>query len=260
MKTLLLVVVGLAALGQSQPPEQVSSSAPRVPVLVELFTSEGCSSCPPADAFLQKLDQQPVPGAEMIVLSEHVTYWDHDGWKDPYSSSFYTDRQTAYSEQLHTGRIYTPEMVVDGTNEFVGSKQTHANEAFTQALSSHKVAVRVSAISFDPPNTLRAHVETDSLPASPAGKKVDVYVAVALNRAESQVSRGENAGHTLAHTAVVRSMMKVGVTRPGQSFVQDVELKLSSGLDPRNLRVIAFIQEAHQGKVIGATARQVSKT
>jgi hypothetical protein len=230
----------------------------RTPVLVELFTSEGCSSCPPADALLSKLDRQPAAGAELVVLSEHVDYWNHLGWRDPYSSHFYSERQSAYADRLGLSSIYTPQIVVDGSIEFVGSSAQSANEAFVQALGAPKIPVRVSSITLEQADILRAHIETEALTDSFASHEAEVYVAVALNHAESQVSRGENDGQRLAHTAVVRNFLKIGSLRLGQGFAQDVRLKLEPGADPHNLRLIAFLQEPHQGRVMGAAMQSVS--
>jgi len=234
-----------------------SSSEGRTPVLVELFTSEGCSSCPPADALLQKLDQQPVAGEEMIVLSEHVDYWNHIGWKDPYSARFYSDRQGIYAKRLGLSDVYTPQMVVDGTTQFTGSDAALAEKAFAVALTKPKIAVRLSSVSPGTTNVLLAHLETGALQEAFGLREVDIYIAVALNRAESQVSGGENSGRRLSHTAVVKSIVKVGRLRKGQTFAQDVQLKLDPGTDTRNLRLIAFVQEPGQGRVIGAAVQTV---
>ncbi|MGA8621379.1 MAG: DUF1223 domain-containing protein [Candidatus Sulfotelmatobacter sp.] len=228
------------------------------PVLVELFTSEGCSSCPPADALLSKFDRQSRTGAEIVVLSEHVDYWNDLGWKDPYSSHVYSDRQNTYADRLGLSSVYTPQMVVDGSIEFVGSSARSANEAFGQALGAPKIPVRLSSITVERTDILRAHIETEALTDSFGSHEAEVYVAVALNHAESQVSRGENGGQRLAHTAVVRTLFKIGSVHLGQSFAQDVQLKLESGTDPHNLRLIAFLQQPHQGRVIGTAVQSVS--
>jgi hypothetical protein len=233
-------------------------SEARTPVLVELFTSEGCSSCPPADRFLEKLDGQPVQGAEMIVLSEHVDYWNHIGWKDPYSASLYSQRQSAYANRFGLDSVYTPQMVVDGTSEFVGSNSGLADKAFRKALGVPKLPVHLSSISADASNTLHAHLESAALDASFGAREADVYVAVALNRAESQVSAGENAGHRLAHVSVVKSLTKVGALKQGQVLAQDVQLKLGHGSDSSGLRLIAFVQEPRQGRVLGAASVPVN--
>lgn len=258
MKVLLVPVVACCVMalagmpGSWLEPEKTSDATARVPVLVELFTSEGCSSCPPADAFLQKLDQQPLAGAKVIVLSEHVDYWNHIGWKDPYSARFYSDRQSTYASRFDLDGPYTPQMVVDGSSEFVGSDPQLARKAFDRALQVQKIPVRLSSISVGAGNTLQAHVETGLV-----GADAEIVVVVALNHAESQVSGGENGGRTLTHTAVVRTMMKIGMVSPGQAFAQDVRVKLESGSVRNNLRVIAFVQEVRQGKVLGATEEPV---
>jgi hypothetical protein len=258
VSTIALILVAAGVLTWAS--ETASSADARTPVLVELFTSEGCSSCPPADAFLQKLDGQPVAGEEMIVLSEHVDYWNHDGWKDPYSAPFYSDRQGAYARRLGLESIYTPQMVVDGTIQFTGSDAALADKAFAKELTKPKIAVRLSSVSLGATKVLLAHLETGALQPSFGLREADVYVAVALNRAESQVSRGENAGRKLAHTAVVKTIVKVGRFRQGQALTKDIQLKFDPGSDAGNLRLIAFVQEPDQGRVIGAAEQTVGTT
>ncbi|MGA2004259.1 MAG: DUF1223 domain-containing protein [Terriglobales bacterium] len=226
------------------------------PILVELFTSEGCSSCPPADRLIENMDSsQPVPGAQLIVLSEHVDYWDHDGWKDPNSSAALTQRQDDYVHALGLQTPYTPQTIVDGTIEMRANNGQQVSQAFQKALADPKIAVRIGEVSFDAtnPTILRARVEADG---ESNNHNADVYVAVALNRVESQVLHGENGGKHLTHVAVVQQLTKVGKLRKGKNFGETVQLKLKPGTDPKNIRIVAFVQESGPGKVLGAAMRR----
>jgi hypothetical protein len=228
-----------------------TASAQLHPVLLELFTSEGCSSCPPADGLLQKLDlHQPIPGAQLIVLSEHVDYWDHDGWKDPNSSAELTQRQDSYEGKLGEKTPYTPQMIADGTTIVKMTSPDLVKQALEKAASTPKISVRIGDVTVDAgnPAVLRAHIETD---ANVENHNADVYVVAALDHVESQVLKGENGGKHLTHVAVAQEFKKIGKIEKGKTFSQEVELKLKPGTDPKNVRVIAFIQEPGPGKLLG---------
>lgn len=231
-------------------------SADAHPVLVELFTSEGCSSCPPADALLLKMDTSPlVGGAQLIVLSEHVDYWDHDGWKDPNSSAALTERQAAYVRALGLKEPYTPQLIVDGTSEVRANNPQQFSKVFQEAAATPKVPVRIGEVSVDAgnPAVLRTRIDADG---SSDNHNADVYVAVALDRVESQVLHGENGGRHLTHVAVVQQITKVGKLPKGKSFGETVQLKLKPGTDPKNVRIVAFVQESGPGKLLGAALRK----
>jgi len=232
-----------------------SSTLPN-PVLIELFTSEGCSSCPPIDIYVQKLDaSQPVPGAQLIVLSEHVTAWDHDGWKDPNSLSSLSDRQIAYVGALKLSEPVTPQIIVDGSQEMPLSDPKQIKDILQKAAATPKVPVRIGEPAIDAanPTAWRVHIETD---ANSDNHNADVFVAVALDHVESQVLKGENGGKHLVHVAVVQQITKVGKLPKGKTFAQDVQLKLNPGTDPKNVRLIAFVQEPGPGKLLGAALRK----
>lgn len=233
-----------------------NQTATNVPVLIELFTSEGCSSCPPADILIKNLDMaQPIPGAQLIVLSEHVTYWDHDGWKDPNSSSALTDRQSSYETALGEKTLYTPQLIVDGTQQIRVGDAKQLLETLQKAAASPTIPVRIGDLTVDPanPSVLHARIETD---INSEKHNADVYIAVALDHVESQVLRGENGGKHLIHVAVVQELTKVGKLPKGKSFAQDVQLKLRPGEDPKNIRLVALVQESGPGKVLGAALRK----
>ncbi len=213
----------------------------RVPVLLELFTSEGCSSCPAADRLLENLDrEQPVAGAELVVLSEHVDYWNHLGWSDPYSSAAYSERQRDYAGRLGADEVYTPQLVVDGRKQFVGSNRAAALNAIQEAAHTPKIAVTLRAVRKG--SDVEVHVEAGG------AESAAVYLVLALERAESSVSRGENAGRHLGHVSVAYSIKKIGMTSRDLGFQKDLRAGLKSG----TTRVIVFLQEPKTRHVFGA--------
>jgi hypothetical protein len=227
-----------------------------VPVLVELFTSEGCSSCPPADELLQQMDvSQPAPGIQLIVLSEHVDYWNHDGWKDPYSSSSLTERQNGYVHSLGLNTAYTPEMIVDGASELKATGMQQLIQALQKAAAAPKTPVRITSLNVESASQplVRAHIEVDGTLQK---HNADIYVVVALDHAESQVLRGENTGRHLAHVAVAEEFTRIGKLEKQNKFSKDVQIKLKPGIEPTNIRIIAFVQESGPGKVLGAALQK----
>ncbi len=214
------------------------SPTARVPVLIELFTSEGCSSCPPADRLLEKLDkEQSVPGAELVVLSEHVDYWNQLGWTDPFSSALYTERQREYASALH-GDVYTPEMVVDGTKGFVGSDENDARRSVKDAVKAAKASIHLEARREDN-NKTKILIQMDQAADG------TLYLALAHESAKSQVLRGENGGRALSHVAVVYSLQRVGkLERNGSAFEREVTVTLQPGT-----RIVAFVEKSGVGRV-----------
>ncbi|MGH9774938.1 MAG: DUF1223 domain-containing protein [Candidatus Acidiferrales bacterium] len=231
----------------------------RTPVLVELFTSEGCSSCPPADKFLADLDRsQPVPAAEIIVLSEHVDYWDDGGWRDPFSSHDFTERQRAYVSILRIPEAYTPQMVVDGRFEFVGSDERTALRAIATASGSEKAPVTLSGIHLVSGHRFAMHLNAGPLPASAGVGQASIILAVADDSDESQVQGGENSGRKLSYVAVLRNLEKVGKVDRTAPFSGDVAIGLKGGSAASN-RVVAFIQEGNGGRIWGAASARAEQ-
>jgi hypothetical protein len=167
---------------------------------------------------LRTLDAaQPIPGAQLIVLEEHVDYWDDQGWQDPFSAHAFTVRQSNYVERLHLNSgPYTPQMVVDGSEAFVGSDRAQAGRALAKAVAIPKVNVEI----------LSAHVENGKVLArvkvGEVASKADVFVALAFDHAQSRVLRGENGGRRLEHVAVVKRLTAVGQAKKGEPFSKDV--------------------------------------
>jgi len=226
-----------------------AAPAPRTPVLVELFTSEGCSSCPPADALLARLlEGTPVDGVDVVALGLHVDYWDRLGWKDPFSSPLFSQRQEAYGRIFGEDRIYTPQMVVDGAAEFVGSDSAAAAKAIRAASEKPHVPIGASA-------DLRGdlvRIAADAPPVPPGtSEKIAVLVALVEDGLTSNVKRGENSGRTLTHAAVVRRIETIGAL-DRDAFAGEGQWKLNPAWDRAKLRVVAFLQGQSTRKVYGS--------
>ena len=256
LAVLALMLLVFAGLGGSQ---QVPSKNQRTPVIVELFTSEGCSSCPPADALLARLDKtQPIPGVEIIALKEHVDYWDHFGWKDRFSSAQFTARQSDYRQAFGNDTIYTPQMIVDGRTEFVGSAEGRARQAILQAARTPKAAVqlewgpRAAAGAAEIP--LRVRIE--QLGGGTPGDRAEVFLAITESNLHSDVTRGENAGRKLDHAGVVRVLRMIGNANPGANpaFAAQPGVAIAPGWQCEDLRAVVFVQERRSRCVLAAAA------
>ncbi len=220
-------------------------------VLVELFTSEGCSSCPPADALLGRLERdQPVKNADIIVLEEHVDYWEKDGWHDRFSSSEYTERQNQYGPRLKFEDGYTPQMVVDGAVQFVGNDPRKALTSITEAAQNPKVTLSLSAPVVDG-RKIGCSVSAASTSPLP---KADLYAAVVEPTASTDVRRGENNGRHLEHVGVVISLQRIGKLQDLGSGPLKFNLKAPPDVVPESLRVVVFAQNPGQGVVRGAVS------
>lgn len=233
---------------------QTEAKPERSPVLVELFTAEGCSSCPPADTLLGKLEHlQPVNGAQIIILGEHVDYWDKDGWRDRFSSPDYTQRQTEYATKLHVSSgIYTPQMIVDGTDQFLGSDAQHALKSITTAAQAPKVSLTVTNITVD---GRRVSAEVS---APPFPFKGDLYAALVDPVDTTDVKKGENGGKHLEHAGVVRTMQRIGSLKDLAAGPRKFNLNAPSDAVPGSMRVVVFAQRSDMGPIVGASSTPVT--
>ncbi|HEV2299623.1 MAG TPA: DUF1223 domain-containing protein [Candidatus Acidoferrales bacterium] len=253
-----LIYPAIVSRAQTQAPAAPSTSKP---VVVELFTSEGCSTCPPADALLQRMEKQPLPGVEIITLEEHVDYWNQQGWIDPYSSVEWTTRQREYEAKAGSNDPYTPEMVVDGESRFTGSNGREAQMAIEKAVAEPKTSVSITPAPSDSKNSESFQVSVGKLVGSASGNDAEVWLAITEDGLHSSVTAGENAGHALTHAAVLRSLHKIGVAaanKESDSFAGVPKVKLNSSWKRENLRVIVFVQDKKSLKILGAASAKIT--
>jgi hypothetical protein len=228
--SILLLAAAIAAVAETRP------------VLVELFTSEGCSSCPPADLLLNRLRQNQE--SNLIVLSEHVDYWNQLGWIDPFSSNAFTNRQRRYAGAIGVD-VYTPQMVVDGTAAFVGSDNREALAAISHAARAPKANI-VLRCAANPP---AVQIRIDHMPPAEA----DVILAITEDGLQSTVTAGENRGRTMAHTAVARRLSVIGRTKKEPSFAAQNTIALDKIWKRENVAAVVFLQDRSNLRILGAS-------
>jgi hypothetical protein len=229
------------------------AQAPRVPVLVELYTSEGCSSCPPADVLLESLlRDQPVARAEIIPIGLHVDYFNSLGWKDAFSSAAFTARQRSYSPVFGDDSLYTPQIVVDGREAVEGIKGDVVRHAIDAAAGKPHLPISVAArLASD-----RVRL-TIGVPAAPAtAEKIQVIVAITQDGLSSSVTRGENTGRTLHHVAVARTVQDLDSLSTKSSVVEK-QLSLGKGWGQAGLKAVVWLQGAKSRAVYGAAVAAV---
>jgi len=219
---------------------------PETPVVVELFTSEGCSSCPPADALLVDLSRKSPPsGVKLILMGEHVDYWNYIGWKDRFSSAQFSERQDSYAKDFHLASVYTPQMVIDGRLEVVGNDSSEVSRDITKAAAEPKPA-QVS-LRWEQPQKLHITVQ------APAGERPKVLLVVTEDGLSTAVKSGENGGRTLQHAAVVRQLKELGAASNGH-FETTVDVPAHSDWNQAKLKVVVLVQQLNTGKILGADA------
>jgi hypothetical protein len=221
-------------------------------VLVELFTSEGCSSCPPADALLRQVNGTRTTGDQWVVgISEHVTYWNGLGWSDPFSSSAFTERQNAYSERFHLEGVYTPQMVINGAEQIVGSDRAALLRAVEAEQAQHpRVILSIHSL-----NVVGGTLAVNfSVSGDVPAKGADLMAVLTDDSDRSSVLHGENSGQTLAHVAVARSISLVTTLRSAGERTVQVQIPTTFQLSQKH-HVILFAQTPGNGRVLGADTK-----
>jgi len=263
----LLAVAAAAALAAAAlavlvaAPRRVRAAAPPSgtgPVVVELFTSQGCSSCPPADRLLSKLGSDPRFAGKVLPLSFHVDYWNYIGWQDPFSSPRWSARQNDYARAFRSDRVYTPQAVVNGSSECVGNDERAVLSRISAALE--KAPAGEVRLTVDPSGG-PVKVGVDARIARPGARRaLDVWVALYQTGLDTPVRAGENASRTLHNDYVVRRLEKAFTlsAAPGSQHAGEVTLPVDPSWNRSALGVVAFLQDPVTREIEGAAAQRLA--
>jgi len=236
-------LVGFANLAQAQgagPVGQASAASTAPKAVVELFTSQGCSSCPAADALLGRLAQRD----DVLAISLSVDYWDYLGWRDTLAQAKFAERQKAYARALGDGMVYTPQAVVNGVVHVNGSDEDKITSAIekTSKVIAH-IPVRLSPVDG------KLVVEVGSAPQGAATKDATLWLAVMSKSVDVPITRGENKGKTITYSNVVRELIPIGLWNGKPTTVQFERHSIThKGAE----RYAVLLQQGHAGPIVGA--------
>ena len=251
--TVVVLALGISYFA-GFPSTHAGTTVKRVPVLVELFTSEGCSDCPPADQVLAQLaGNNLVDGVDVVAMSEHVDYWNRLGWSDPFSDAQFSTRQNEYAQAFGNRDIYTPQMVVDGQVEFVGSNRAKAIQAIAHAAQIPKASITITQIGSDR-EMVKLQVSIDPMAGLPRSEPADVFLAVTESNLFSNVARGENQGRRLMHAAVVRKLSLIGKISEGRSFSAAPVVQVDRQWKAKDLHAVAFVQATRDRRILAVSS------
>ncbi|MBZ0111116.1 MAG: DUF1223 domain-containing protein [Thermoanaerobaculia bacterium] len=236
----------------------MATESVRPAVLLELFTSQGCSSCPPADRLLAELPERMERefGIEVVPLSLHVDYWNRLGWRDPFSEESFSIRQRQYAEWMKEGRVYTPQLVVNGTDHCVGSSRD-CIEALVRAAAANVESVRLSVQGSSTAGAVVVMVEmTENSRSIP----LVLYVALRQRGLSTEVGSGENARRTLQNDFVVRRLVAAQQIPGGQRTAsKEARLAVDPDWGEERLEVVAFLQDPRTGEVVAASQGPIAR-
>ncbi|MDB5156938.1 MAG: hypothetical protein JWR50_1645 [Mucilaginibacter sp.] len=239
----IVIIAFLAAAFINVKPAKHNNTVGKGFAVIELFTSEGCSSCPPADELVAKI-QKEYKDQPVYILAFHVDYWNRLGWKDGFSNAAYSARQNSYAQYLHLSQVYTPQIVVNGKKEFVGSEEGSLRSAIKSGLQKPSSAqITLSDLKADQ-NKAIVHYQTEGNDANSV-----LLLALVEKTARTSVKAGENSGRNLSHVQIIRQFQS---TRLNDKMSGTESITLPKDFNTQNWEIIALIQNTQTGEITGA--------
>ena len=241
----VIFLIGMTAFGQNNPEKKAVKGF----ALLELYTSEGCSSCPPADELMGRI-QNEYQDDNVYVLAYHVDYWDRQGWKDVFSDADYTKRQYDYGKFLGKEPIYTPQLIVNGKADYIASQETVVRNGIKSALSK-PVVTDLSLEANQANNNLNINYNIEGI-----FKNSNLIIAIVQKAAKTNVKRGENANRILSHYQIVHHLHTVDLKDKNGT----VSIHLPKSFNTKDFEVIGFVQDKNKGNITGATKASLQQS